>query len=78
VRPLIYDEGKSASEISRKDEIWTSEAGLITISGGKLTGYRKGAEMVVDYVTNLLQTEGHSAYAKSDTQHMPVSCGHVD
>ena len=78
VRPLIYEEGKSASEISRKDEIWTSESGLITIAGGKLTGYRKMAEMVVDYVTNLLQKEGHSAYPKSDTKHMPISGGHVD
>ncbi|PEY19337.1 glycerol-3-phosphate dehydrogenase [Bacillus anthracis] len=78
VRPLIYEEGKSASEISRKDEIWTSESGLITIAGGKLTGYRKMAEMVVDYVTNLLQKEGHSAYPKSSTKHMPISGGHVD
>ncbi|EOO25885.1 glycerol-3-phosphate dehydrogenase [Bacillus cereus BAG1X2-3] len=78
VRPLIYEEGKNASEISRKDEIWTSESGLITIAGGKLTGYRKMAEMVVDYVTNLLQKEGHSAYPKSDTKHMPISGGHVD
>ncbi|KZD45521.1 Aerobic glycerol-3-phosphate dehydrogenase [Bacillus cereus] len=77
VRPLIYEEGKNASEISRKDEIWTSESGLITIAGGKLTGYRKMAEMVVDYVTNLLQKEGHSAYKKSDTKHMPISGGHV-
>ncbi|MGE6599508.1 aerobic glycerol-3-phosphate dehydrogenase [Bacillus proteolyticus] len=77
VRPLIYEEGKNASEISRKDEIWTSESGLITIAGGKLTGYRKMAEMVVDYVTNLLQKEGHSAYTKSDTKHMPISGGHV-
>ncbi|MDH4423564.1 aerobic glycerol-3-phosphate dehydrogenase [Bacillus cereus] len=77
VRPLIYEEGKSASEISRKDEIWTSESGLITIAGGKLTGYRKMAEMVVDYVTDLLQKEGHSAYPKSDTKHMPISGGHV-
>ncbi|MFL0492063.1 glycerol-3-phosphate dehydrogenase [Bacillus sp. AFS054943] len=77
VRPLIYEEGKSASEISRKDEIWTSESGLITIAGGKLTGYRKMAEMVVDYVTDLLQKEGRSAYPKSDTKHMPISGGHV-
>ena len=35
------------------------------------------AEMVVDYVTNLLQKEGHSAYPKSDTKHMPISGGHV-
>ena len=36
------------------------------------------AEMVVDYVTNLLQKEGHSAYPKSTTKHMPISGGHVD
>ncbi|MDM5187385.1 aerobic glycerol-3-phosphate dehydrogenase [Bacillus sp. DX4.1] len=77
VRPLIYEEGKNASEISRKDEIWTSESGLITIAGGKLTGYRKMAEMVVDYVTNLLQKEGHGSYPKSETKHMPISGGHV-
>lgn len=77
VRPLIYEEGKSASEISRKDEIWTSESGLITIAGGKLTGYRKMAEMVVDYVTSLLQKEGHGAYPASTTKTMPISGGHV-
>ena len=41
VRPLIVEEGKGPSEISRKDEIWQSENGIITIAGGKLTGYRK-------------------------------------
>ena len=44
VRPLIHEEGKGPSEISRKDEIWQSESGVITIAGGKLTGYRKMAE----------------------------------
>lgn len=48
VRPLIYEDGKDPSEISRKDEIWTSPSGLLTIAGGKLTGYRKMAENVVD------------------------------
>ncbi|NND09556.1 MAG: glycerol-3-phosphate dehydrogenase/oxidase [Saprospiraceae bacterium] len=50
VRPLIYEDGKSASEISRKDEIFVSDKGLISIAGGKLTGYRKMAERVVDLV----------------------------
>jgi len=78
VRPLIYEEGKNASEISRKDEIWTSDSGLITIAGGKLTGYRKMAELVVDYVTDLLRKEGHSgAYPKSETKYMPISGGDV-
>lgn len=51
LRPLIHEEGKSASEMSRKDEIFESPSGLISIAGGKLTGYRKMAERVVDRVT---------------------------
>lgn len=52
LRPLIHEEGKSASELSRKDEIFESESGLISIAGGKLTGYRKMAERVVDLVVD--------------------------
>lgn len=51
LRPLIHEEGKGASELSRKDEIFESPSGLISIAGGKLTGYRKMAERVVDLVT---------------------------
>ena len=50
IRPLIYEDGKSASEISRKDEIFEAENGLISIAGGKLTGYRKMAERTVNLV----------------------------
>ncbi|HJW27881.1 MAG TPA: glycerol-3-phosphate dehydrogenase/oxidase, partial [Saprospiraceae bacterium] len=50
LRPLIHEEGKAASELSRKDEIFESLSGLISIAGGKLTGYRKMAERVVDLV----------------------------
>lgn len=50
LRPLIHEEGKSASELSRKDEIFESASGLISIAGGKLTGYRKMAERVVNRV----------------------------
>jgi glycerol-3-phosphate dehydrogenase len=50
LRPLIHEGGKSASELSRKDEIFESPTGLISIAGGKLTGYRKMAERVVDLV----------------------------
>ena len=48
LRPLIHEAGKSASEISRKDEIFFSDTGLISIAGGKLTGYRKMGQRVVD------------------------------
>lgn len=50
VRPLIAEEGKGPSEISRKDEIWISPNGLMSIAGGKLTGYREMAEAIVDKI----------------------------
>ncbi len=50
LRPLIHEEGKSASELSRKDEIFVSDSGLVSMAGGKLTGYRKMAERAVDLV----------------------------
>ena len=50
LRPLIEEEGKSASEVSRKDEIFESDSGLLSIAGGKLTGYRKMAERIVNRI----------------------------
>lgn len=55
LRPLIYEEGKSASDLSRKDEIFYSDSKLISIAGGKLTGYRKMAGRVVDMVARKLK-----------------------
>ena len=50
LRPLIHQKGKSPTELSRKDEIFVSHTGLVSIAGGKLTGYRKMAERIVDLV----------------------------
>lgn len=77
LRPLIHEDGKDPSEISRKDEIWTSDSGLITIAGGKLTGYRKMAEQIVNTVTKLLQEEENKSYGPCVTKNMPISGGHV-
>lgn len=51
LRPLIHEEGKDPSELSRKDEVFISDSGLITITGGKLTGYRLMAKKIVDLVS---------------------------
>ena len=48
LRPLVQDEGKDPTEISRKDEIFISNSGLISMAGGKLTGYRKMAIKAVN------------------------------
>ncbi len=76
LRPLIHEEGKSASELSRKDEIFTSETGLISIAGGKLTGYRKMAERVVNRITKQMTEEG-AILKDCHTDEIPL-CGNVD
>ncbi|PIC77541.1 glycerol-3-phosphate dehydrogenase [Sporosarcina sp. P19] len=77
LRPLIQEEGKSASEISRKDEIWISDSGLLTIAGGKLTGYRKMAETIVDQIAADLKTQYGKKVPSSRTKKLPISGGHV-
>jgi glycerol-3-phosphate dehydrogenase len=77
VRPLIHEEGKAPSEISRKDEMFVSKSGLITITGGKLTGYRKMAEKVVDFVMKELAVQRGSSFIPCQTEKMILSGGEV-
>lgn len=77
VRPLIWEEGKDPSEISRKDEIWESESGLMTIAGGKLTGYRKMAEKIVDLLVDKFEKEYGKQFGPCVTKHTPISGGDV-
>ncbi|TMM59201.1 glycerol-3-phosphate dehydrogenase/oxidase [Maribacter algarum] len=76
LRPLIHEEGKSASELSRKDEIFTSDTGLISIAGGKLTGYRKMAERVVDRIAKKIEEDG-TKLKECFTDEIPLA-GNVD
>jgi glycerol-3-phosphate dehydrogenase len=75
IRPLIREEGKPTTEISRKDEIFLSKTGLITIAGGKLTGYRKMAQRVVDRVCAELAEEGAGPFGPCVTERIPLSGG---
>ncbi len=54
VRPLVAQKGKDATEISRKEEVWVGTGGMITIAGGKLTGFRTMAMTVLDFVAERL------------------------
>ncbi|RDY59652.1 glycerol-3-phosphate dehydrogenase/oxidase [Flagellimonas nanhaiensis] len=74
LRPLIHEEGKSASELSRKDEIFTSDTGLVSIAGGKLTGYRKMAERVVNRIVKEME-EDFGAKAEPCTTEKILLCG---
>ena len=74
LRPLIHEEGKSASELSRKDEIFTSDTGLVSIAGGKLTGYRKMAERTVNRIAKKME-EDHDVDLKPCTTDKIPLCG---
>lgn len=75
LRPLIHEDGKSPSELSRKDEIFISEHGLISIAGGKLTGYRKMAERTVDLALRQLQVSESKPFVLSRSSSRKLSGG---
>lgn len=77
VRPLILEEGKDPSEISRKDEVWEGKSGLLTIAGGKLTGYRHMALEIVDLLSKRLKSEFGLKFDKCATKHLTISGGDV-
>lgn len=76
LRPLIHEDGKSPSELSRKDEIFVSDSGLISIAGGKLTGYRKMAERITDKVAEIIAHRGSKSFPKCATKHQVLIGGH--
>jgi glycerol-3-phosphate dehydrogenase len=59
VRPLISTgDSKKSVDISRKAELYETSSGLITITGGKLTTWRRMAKLAVD---RLVERDGRQA-----------------
>ena len=63
LRPLLAPEQKGASsertaDLSRRHTVRTSPGGLVTVTGGKLTTYRKMAEDTVDAAVASLGLQG--------------------
>ncbi|MFB4213691.1 glycerol-3-phosphate dehydrogenase/oxidase [Shouchella sp. JSM 1781072] len=77
IRPLIHEDGKDPSEISRKDEIFHSKSGLMTIAGGKLTGYRKMADTIVSIAADEIAKETGKSYPSCKTKELALSGGDV-
>ena len=61
LRPLFQEVGKSAYQSSRDHHIWESAAGLISISGGKLTTHRKMAEDLMAAAAKALPNPSHES-----------------
>jgi glycerol-3-phosphate dehydrogenase len=75
LRPLIHQEGKSPSELSRKDELFISKSGLISIAGGKLTGYRIMAKKSVDFIVKRIKEEVGKDFGKCLTKNIVLGGG---
>jgi glycerol-3-phosphate dehydrogenase len=77
VRPLISTgDPKKSVDISRKAELYETSSGLITITGGKLTTWRRMAKLAVDRV---VEREGAEAPCRTQEIHlgMPVDPGEL-
>ena len=75
LRPLIHEDGKSPSDLSRKDEIFISDSNLISIAGGKLTGFRKMAERSVNVVCKQLSKEENRIFQPCTTADIQLAGG---
>ena len=68
VRPLISTgDPKKSVDISRKAELYETSSGLVTITGGKLTTWRRMAKLAVD---RIVEREGREAPCR--TQEIPI------
>jgi glycerol-3-phosphate dehydrogenase len=64
VRPLISTgDPKKSVDISRKAELYETSSGLVTITGGKLTTWRRMAKMAVD---RIVEREGRDAPCRTE------------
>ncbi len=77
VRPLISTgDPKKSVDISRKAELYETSSGLVTITGGKLTTWRRMAKLAVDRV---VEREGREAPCRTHEIQlgMPVDAGEL-
>jgi len=78
VRPLISTgDPRKSVDISRKAELYETSSGLLTITGGKLTTFRRMAKQVVD---RMVERAGRVAPCRTDDipLGMPAGEGELD
>lgn len=75
----VLSEGEdNPSAISRGSDLVREDDGLITLSGGKITDYRKMAEGAMKLIQELLQTEFKKEFTLVDSKTYQVSGGKID
>lgn len=69
---------KAPSSISRGSSLERESDGLVTLSGGKITDYRKMAEGALKLIRQLLKDDYRMSVKEIDSKHYPVSGGDFD
>ena len=69
---------KAPSSVSRGSSLERESDGLVTLSGGKITDYRKMAEGALKLIRQLLKEEYGVTVKEIDSKHYPVSGGDFD
>jgi len=65
LRPLVsFGDTENTAALSREHTVQISRSGLVTITGGKWTTYRKMAEDTIDHAATLAQLEERPAVTK--------------
>jgi glycerol-3-phosphate dehydrogenase len=73
LRPLVRDaKSEKTADLSRRHAVGRSASGVITVTGGKLTTYRRMAADAVDAAVATL-SKGHRIHLRhSPTKHLPL------
>jgi glycerol-3-phosphate dehydrogenase len=73
VRPLISSgDPRKSVDISRRAELYETSSGMLTITGGKLTTWRRMAKQVVD---RMVEREGRVAPCRTDDIPLGMAAG---
>jgi glycerol-3-phosphate dehydrogenase len=74
LRPLVKRAGSErTADLSRRHSVTTSNSGVVTVTGGKLTTYRRMAADTVDTVARALRTGGRHPMGRSRTARIRLS-----
>jgi len=77
LRPLVRDaKSEKTADLSRRHAVGRSASGVITVTGGKLTTYRKMAADAVDEAVAVLGQSGRSRMRRSRTKRLALRGAH--
>lgn len=78
LRTAHAEESVNPSQVSRGSDLKVAENGLITLSGGKITDYRKMAAGALEKICEILKKDFNETVREIDSKKLQVSGGHFD